>query len=125
MEISMCDNVCRESRDTVRAGVYEIRAPVACMVYRADTRPPLAKNERSLPHLALGNHAAADARCGGGALLRKFPGAVPRRASVGTRRVGGSAEPLGGALLLQPRKKSASCGPGNRRPSRWPVPEKV
>src|SRR5258708_29858100 len=125
MEISMCDNGCRESRDTDRAGVYEIQAPVACMVFRAETRPPLAKNERSLPHLALGNHAAADARCGGGALLRKFPGAVPGRASAGTRRGGGSAEPLGGARVLQPRQKTASCGPGNRRPSRWPGPRKV
>src|SRR3982074_2101454 len=91
----MCDNGRRESRGIIGAGNREIQAPIARLVFRAQTRPALAKNERSLPHLAFGNHAAADARCGGRALLQQLSPAVPGHAGAGARTGGSRSQPLG------------------------------
>src|SRR5260370_28899130 len=103
MEILVGEKGWREYRGTVRAGNQEIQAPVARLVFRAETRPPLAKNERPLPRLALGNHAAADTGCGGGALLRKVPCAVPGHASVWARPGRGTNQPFGRGRWRQPR----------------------
>src|ERR1700687_1654572 len=79
-EISMCDNACREQGGTIRAGNWEIQTPIAGLVFRSQTRSALAKDERPLPYLAFRNHAAADARCRGRALLRELPRTVPGHA---------------------------------------------
>src|SRR3989442_2376091 len=47
-----------------------ISETTACVVSPISARLTVAADERPLSHLAFGNHAAANSRCGGASLLR-------------------------------------------------------
>ena len=92
------------------------RRRLLALVCRAQTRPSLAAHARPLPHLALGNHAAADARGGGDSLLRTIPGAISRPCERWRARSGNRAAALGRPRLLQPR--AAICIAPRKKSSR-------
>src|ERR1700730_10955188 len=77
------------------------------LVSAVSARPSLAAYQRFVPHLAFGNHAAADTRCGRDSLLRALSGAIPRRECARHRAAGRSVATLVGTWLLQPRAQPA------------------
>ena len=109
----MCENRAGEPAENSRGGIAKIQAAHAFLVCRTQARPPLAPHARPVPHLAFGNHAAADARRGRDSLLRTIPRDLSECASAGARENRSRAGELGGPRLLQPREKFAARGEGN------------
>jgi hypothetical protein len=69
---------------------------------------------RPIPRLAVGGHAPADDRCGGGAEICALPGPLPRCAGAGRRAMGRGRGGMGGARLLcagaQPARRGQGAG---------------
>src|SRR5208282_4136278 len=82
----------------------------------------LAPLERPVSHLALGNHAAADACSRRHSLLRTLPRAFPRRACPRQSLRGRSCSPLVRPRLLFARAQSAKGRATNRSSPQWRFP---
>src|SRR5205807_8698398 len=111
--------------ELVANGTSYISKPAAGLVSPPPARPAVAAHARSLPHLAFGNHAPANAGHSGCALLSPLPSAVPCSAGAGTRAKRGSAQTLGGTRLLQPGAQPASRGQRNRCAPQRPLPART
>ena len=108
------------------AARHRVSAASAGLVRPRPSRSALAAHPRSVPHLGLGDHAAADPRAGRDPLLRALPGAVPHGrgagGGAGKRRAGAVERPR--LLLARPqpaarRAQIAAAGgfPRSTRPS--------
>ena len=121
----MCENRAGEPAENSRGGNTKIQAAHAFLVCRTQTRPSLAPHAGPVPHLAFGNHAAADSRRGRDSLLRTIPRGLSERAGAGARENRSRAGELGGPRLLQPREKFASRGKGNCHAARGRFPARI
>ena len=88
-------------------------------------RPAVAGHARSLPHLAVGDHAAADAGRGGHSLLRAFPRALSGHREPGGRHRRRGARAVERPGLLRARAQSAPRRAGDRRTTRRRVPARL
>ena len=89
-------------------------AAAARLVSGARAHAAMACRPRAVPRVALGDHAAADARRGRARVLRALScgraGCVRARGAAG----GAAAQALGGAGILQPRAQGAGMRPRDR-----------
>ena len=89
-------------------------AAAARLVSGARAHAAMARRPRAVPRVALGDHAAADARRGRARVLRALSrgraGCVRARGTAG----GAAAQALGGAGVLQPRAQGAGMRPRDR-----------
>ena len=82
----------------------------------------LAEHSRSVPHLAVGDHAAADPGRHRDPVLRALPGPLSRRGRAGRRRSGRRDALLGRPGLLRARPQPAPLRTRNRARLAGPLP---
>src|ERR1700759_2677268 len=86
------------------------------LVYGAQARPAVARNPRSVSHLGIGDHAAADARGGGAGALSAVSGSLSHSEDARGRERGGGAGAVERAGVLPTGTYAASRGEaGSRR----------
>src|SRR5439155_26913906 len=103
------------SDPALEAGSGRPRAPAerpAHMVPPPPAPAPVARDARSLPHLGVGDPAAADAGGDGHALLRAIPDPVPHRPGAGAGPARRPAGRMARARLLSAGACPARGGAG-------------
>src|SRR5216684_844579 len=107
-----CARMCQRYAERPRTRHFS--KTTARVVSPVSARFAVAPHHGSISHLALGNHAATDARRGGDSLLRTISAALPGRSHTCRCAARRSAASLVRSRVLQPRAQPAEGGAANR-----------